>query len=411
VQTNGLLGESRVGSLDGDLIVVGSGPSLDKALPLLQRVRDRAIVFSCGTGITPLLRSGVRPDFHIELETSTQRYALARTVDDPEVFEKTTLIASNGYYPPSLALFRNRFTFLRPMNFAALSFRQLAPVLTYGWPTVTNAAIALGHWLGFRRIYAFGLDLGYHDKDVQHSKRSLYFNENAGKFHKDFTHIPGATQLRSFYAESRIEITDNEGGRMFTNEIFHTSLLAFVNFLEKTSANLIQCGLGAHIRNAQVRRIEDLSESDLHCDKQRVIAEIHQRFRPVQVSRELLQAAVDAERAKLGVILDDIEAIRAKPIVSQADFADRANLINLRLRDPVTAEEGLRSLVYGDVEKFNMFVADQVASAATPTLKRALWESWQEGLAALIAHMREQMAKVVPGEGIEPLPDAPAARG
>jgi hypothetical protein len=58
-----------------------------------------------------------------------------------------------------------------------------------------------------------------------------------------------------------------------------------------------------------------------------------------------------------------------------------------------------------------MFVADQVASAATPTLKRALWESWQEGLAALIAHMREQMAKVVPGEGIEPLPDAPAARG
>jgi len=409
-QTQGLLTQNRPGSLSGDLIVVGSGPSLDRALPLIRRAQERAVVFSCGTGLTPLVRSGVRPDFHIELETSTQRYALARQVEDEEIFEKTTLIASNGYYPPSLALFRNRLTFFRPMNFGAMALRQLGPILTFGWPTVTNAAIALGHWLGFRRIFAFGLDLGYHDTSLQHSKRSLYFDEKAGKFHPDFTHLYGATALRSFYVDSRIEIEDNQGGRMFTNDIFYSSLLGFDHFLRETSATLIQCGLGARIRRAQTRRIEDMSETDFSDDKEATIAAIRERFRPIQVSREALQAVVGAENAKLQRILDDVEVIRAKPVLSQADFLDRVSQITLRIRDVPEAEESIRSLIYGDIEKLGIFSADLVATAGTEALKQRIWTAWQGGLGKLLRHMRDQMASIVAGEGVDPLPGASEPR-
>ena len=143
---------------------------------------------------------------HIELETSSGRYALASAVEDPEVFRSATLIASNGYYPPSFELFEWRLMFLRPGNFAAWVFRALGTPLLHGAPTVTNAAAALAHYLGLRRIFAFGVDLGYYDTAVQHSRRSLYFDEKKQGFHPDFAHLPGGQALRSFYPTSEIEV-------------------------------------------------------------------------------------------------------------------------------------------------------------------------------------------------------------
>ena len=38
--------------------IVGSGPSLDQSIAAIKRLQGQAIVFSCGTGLLPLLRNG-----------------------------------------------------------------------------------------------------------------------------------------------------------------------------------------------------------------------------------------------------------------------------------------------------------------------------------------------------------------
>lgn len=403
-QAQGVFAERRPASLAGDLVVIGSGPSLDEALPLLERLQHRAIVFSCGTGLTPLMRVGIRPDFHIELETSSQRYALASTVQDPAIFAQTTLIASNGYYPHSLALFQRRLLFLRPFNFAALALRRLAATADHAVPTVTNAAVALGYWLGFRRIHAFGLDLGYHDASVQHSRKSLYYDEAANRFHPSFAHIPGGAALRSFYPDSPIEIEDNQGGRMRTNDIFHRSLIGFEDLLQSEPINLVQCGLGARIRGSTARPIGALDERDFACDKAATIAAIHGRFRPLSVGPADLEGILHIERAKLDRVLADVNAMAGGRIGSQSEFFDRADAVASRLLNAPEEEESTRTAVYGDFEKFTLFVADLARTAGEMAVRRRLWDAWQSGISDLSTHMRNGLASVVPGEGVDPIP-------
>lgn len=404
-RTHGILADRRPRSLDGDLILVGSGPSLDEALPLIERARDRAIIFSCGTGMTPLLRAGIIPDFHIELETSSGRYALASAVETPEVFRSTTLVSSNGYYPPSFDLFDRRLMFLRSGNFAAWMFRALGMALTHGAPTVTNAAAALAHVLGFRRIFAFGVDLGYYDAAVQHSRKSLYFDEKRAAFHPSFAHLPGGDVLRSFYPTSEIEVADNEGGRILTNDIFYRSLRAFDAFIHDEGAKFIHCGRGARIWGSEDRRIADLSEADFNTDRAGVLAGIAQRFRPVEASPEDLDQALRRERSFVTRFVSDIVRVARQPIGSREEFLDRANAVSLCIRSAADDDGiGPRRLIGGEFEKLTVFAADLVNSSRSPDASARIWEGWRAGLDDLGRYAETELAMIVPGQGIDPLP-------
>ncbi len=404
-RAHGILAERRPRTLDADLILVGSGPTLDEALPLIGRARNRAVIFSCGTGLTPLLRAGILPDFHVELETSSGRYALASAVEDPEVFRSATLIASNGYYPPSFDLFDRRLMFLRQGNFAAWMFRALGTVLAHGAPTVTNAAAALAHWLGFRRIFAFGVDLGYYDTAVQHSRKSLYFDEKRASFHPTFAHLPGGDVLRSFYPTSEIEVADNEGGRILTNDIFYRSLRAFDAFIHDTGAKVLHCGRGARIQGSEDRRISELSESDFDTDRPGTLAAIAQRFHAVKAEPSDLEGALARERSFLGSFVGDIARIARTPIGSDDDFQDRANAVSLCIRH-ATGEEGIgpRRLIGGEFEKLTVFASDLMTSARTGEARVRVREGWRAGLEELGRYAEGELATIVPGQGIDPLP-------
>lgn len=404
-RAHGILADRRPRSLDGDLILVGSGPSLDEALPLIGRARNRAVIFSCGTGLTPLLRAGILPDFHIELETSSGRYALASAVEDPAVFKSTTLIASNGYYPPSFDLFDRRLIFLRQGNFAAWMFRELGTVLAHGAPTVTNAAAALAHWLGFRRIFAFGVDLGYYDTAAQHSRKSLYFDEKRASFHPSFAHLPGGEVLRSFYPTSEIEVADNEGGRILTNDIFYRSLRAFDAFVHGEGVKFIHCGRGARIWGSEDRRIADLSETDFSSDRPAILVAIAQRFREMKVGRRDLVDAVTRERSFLASFVSDVVRLARGRIASRDDFLDRANSVSLCIRHAATDDGiGPRRLIGGEFEKLTVLAGDLASSTGSVKASARLWEGWRAGLDELGRYAEAELAAIVPGQGIDPLP-------
>jgi hypothetical protein len=142
---------------DVPAFIIGSGPSIDGSIETIRANRDKAVVFSCGTGLSTLLSYGIVPDFHCELENVAGSYThlkLLRERYGP--LDEITLIASNTVWPGMLALFGTAILFFRD---SVTSTSLWAPDQTgiYGAsPTVTNVGIRASLLMGFRQIYLFG---------------------------------------------------------------------------------------------------------------------------------------------------------------------------------------------------------------------------------------------------------------
>lgn len=157
------------------VFVVGSGPSLDMAMDTIRENADRAIIISCGTALAPLLRGGVTPDFHMELERGEHQVTIPAMVADEFDLSKVCLLASTTVVEEVKNLFPKRVFYFRHM---LSSFPQFSNVLhnclRHPSPTVGNTGTSFAQDIGFREFYFFGMDLGFKDGKSHHSKNAAY---------------------------------------------------------------------------------------------------------------------------------------------------------------------------------------------------------------------------------------------
>jgi len=216
--------------------IVGSGPSLDQSIEAIKRLQGQAIIFSAGTGLLPLLRNGIRPDFHCELENGGASYDHLKRSSDEFGLEGITLIASTTVFPKMPELFDNRVFYFRD---SVCSTGLWAPdrIGLYGTaPTCTNLAIRASLLLCFRQLYLFGVDLGSRDAEKHHSHDAIYYRseEWAAK--------------RSQEAMT-IEMPANFGGKAYTNATLHWTRMMMAQGLEMYSSysKIYNCSDGVQI--------------------------------------------------------------------------------------------------------------------------------------------------------------------
>lgn len=155
-------------------ILVGSGPSIDPALPDLVRLARTGVVFSAGTGLRVCLKNGVVPDFHCELENGEPTYDSLRKTAAQYPFTGIRLIASVTVDPRVPALFDQRYFFFRD---TVSSTKILAPPgheLFGAGPTCVNTAMRLANALGFKQFALFGTDCGAKVDGPKHSSHAIY---------------------------------------------------------------------------------------------------------------------------------------------------------------------------------------------------------------------------------------------
>ena len=218
--------------------IVGSGPSLDQSIEAIKRLQGQAIVFSCGTGILPLLRNGIRPDFHCELENGHSSYDHLKRTADQFGLHDITLIASTTVWPEMPDLFDRHVFYFRD---SVCSTGLWAPdhIGLYGTaPTCTNLAIRAALLLCFRQLYLFGVDLGSRDAAKHHSHDAIYYRaDDWGK---------GYTQSQDVMA---IEMPANFGGKAYTNATLHWTRMMTAQGLEMYSSysKIYNCSDGVQI--------------------------------------------------------------------------------------------------------------------------------------------------------------------
>ncbi|HLJ19215.1 MAG TPA: 6-hydroxymethylpterin diphosphokinase MptE-like protein [Stellaceae bacterium] len=184
--------------------IVGAGPSLDESIPTLKRIRDRIVLFSGGTALRPLLRNGIVPDFHCELENVPVVVDVLKEAGKYGDLSQIRLIASATVDPRVPPMFRESWFFFRDSVSSSMLLTGGLHILSGAAPTCVNTAMAAATTLGFTEIAFFGTDCGTRVGGLDHASDTVY---GAGSIVKARQNFP-------------IEVEGNFGGVARTDWIY-----------------------------------------------------------------------------------------------------------------------------------------------------------------------------------------------
>ena len=288
---NAALGNFRW--LDGKLrperqepvFIIGSGPSIDKSIEQIKRLRERAIVFSCGTGLRVCLSNGIVPDFHCEIENGPYVFDVLSIVRSQFPFTGMTLVAPFSIDPRVPTLFDDTILFFRDAVSGSRILTDHANEIYLAVPTVTNCALRTALAMGFGTCYLFGVDCGTKDMSRQHSRQSVYF-------HADM-----------FKAEPRTDMTytfrGNFGGVVKSNWILMFTRMMIAEVCRIYQPKVFNCSDGAEIRGTLPKVAEAIKLPELSRGRREIKDIVRGHLRFCQPKDLLAEISFDHLKAEL----------------------------------------------------------------------------------------------------------------
>jgi hypothetical protein len=296
-------------AVDMPAFVVGSGPSLDKDIAVIKRWREKAIVFSCGTALCPLMRNGIRPDFHVELERDDVVPRSINAMREEFDFSGITLISATTVPPEIMDQFDEIIFYFR----ASLSPSHLlspGEKLDYAEPMVSNSGYATSTALGFRNVYLFGVDCGQRGKGKHHAKDSLYFKDGFEDWDEECTNrydriVPG-----------------NFGGKAETFWAFDLSRRMITEGQRLNRANLYNCSDGALIRGAQPKVSAALDFSGIAVSRAVVKDRLRSQMRFFEPGKILEEIDLDEQIEACDAFIEAFSAFTEQALGEDKGFFD-----------------------------------------------------------------------------------------
>ena len=158
--------EADAAALDGRFaghpaVVVGAGPSLDRNLPALKALQDRAVIIGADTTLRPLLAGGVRPHVMAAVDPAEQN---ARHLAGVPALDDIFLAAEGSLHPSAFTGFGGRTFVFKVSDHEPWPWLRTAGLdrgLLRAWGSVITSAFDLARRMGCTPIVFAGLDLSY----------------------------------------------------------------------------------------------------------------------------------------------------------------------------------------------------------------------------------------------------------
>lgn len=239
------------------IFIVANGPSLDKDIDVIKRLKHDAIIVACNSATTALLKHDIIPDFHVALERTkaTEDFLLAFVPED--IRKKINLLVLNVMYPGVLDLFGWCGVALKGNEAGTSVFhiteflkrQRITSTIGYCNPLVGNTALSFFGSMEFKNIYLFGVDNGYKDPNHHHSKGSYYYSGDGKTIHAPLK--MGAELI----------VPGNFGGEVRTDHFMHVGKVQMERFLDsKAGAGItcFNCSDGTAVRGSLPLRSENI---------------------------------------------------------------------------------------------------------------------------------------------------------
>lgn len=154
--------------------IIGSGPSLNETIDYIKTHQNDAIIVSCGSALTPLLKAGIVPDYEVVQERLWQFVKLEEK-HDLSLLKKITLLKLNVVSTRIDKHYKESLVFQKFRDPGSSLLDNKYPVTTAVNPTVTNAGISMCAALGVKEVYLFGVDYGApQGSNKMHASNTIY---------------------------------------------------------------------------------------------------------------------------------------------------------------------------------------------------------------------------------------------
>lgn len=206
----------------GDLpvIIVGSGPSLDRHIESIKKLKNSCLIVSAGTALTALLNNGITPHLHVESESDYNTFAkITDTGFDDELATIPSIIAAQCN-PHTFDILKTSAVYFKSGSVAEGILENKQDTIEGATPTCSNAAFGLMAHFGANNIHLVGTDFGYYDKNYHHSKSAIHYqgSDIAKKLEN---------QMKK-YNQSAIEVKGYKGP-IYTYGVFQRAIMRLEN--------------------------------------------------------------------------------------------------------------------------------------------------------------------------------------
>ncbi|EMS9502969.1 motility associated factor glycosyltransferase family protein, partial [Campylobacter jejuni] len=168
-------------------IIVSTGPSLTKQLPLLKKYANKATIFCADSSYPILAKHGIKPDYVCMLER-TEITAEFFNHDFGE-FDKDILFVCAGVVHPKAIEYlkgRNRKYLITPRYLYFPIYIKLKYFdFLYNTPSVAHMSYFLSVLLNHKNIIFIGQDLAYAEDGFSHTKDYSNLDKHEGHFQRD----------------------------------------------------------------------------------------------------------------------------------------------------------------------------------------------------------------------------------
>ncbi|HOG16788.1 MAG TPA: DUF115 domain-containing protein [Syntrophales bacterium] len=167
-------------------VTVGAGPSLNKNIHLIQKVREKALIICCDASFKPLMKRNIRPHLVVSLERTDGTEYFFDGVPD---FEDIYLAICPLIRPQSFDSFRGEKIIVH-RTFSHFNWLHLDKGALAIGPCVGNMAYKVAHALGCDPIIMIGQDLAFAADGDTHVK-DMPFGERDENYHEKVLEVEG----------------------------------------------------------------------------------------------------------------------------------------------------------------------------------------------------------------------------
>jgi len=313
---------------DFPVLIVGNGPSLDNDIELLKIKQDQFFIVSSGTALKSLLKQGITPNLHMEMERTAgldDHYHLF-SQKELSILKTIPIIALNTVYTELLNRFSQAYTMLKIndagtdlMNF--LDQNSKFQVVKFCNPTVSNTALMAMLHLGFKNINLLGVDLGFVDDEHHHSKSSMYYDDE----------WEGQESQHERFKGSSKKTEGNFRDEVFTTNIFDSSKgvmeFAIVDFPDATIYN---CSDGAKISGSTPLPFNEIIIEEHNFDVNKEFARLlSSEFKQSSKNKTYVHNFLEKEFfPKFKLVIEEFKAFLDRPVTSRKELSDVFSLQN-----------------------------------------------------------------------------------
>ncbi|EAL5102922.1 DUF115 domain-containing protein [Campylobacter jejuni] len=166
-------------------IIVSTGPSLTKQLPLLKKYANKATIFCADSSYPILAKHGIKPDYVFSLE----RIPLTSEFfnNDFGEFDKDILFVCAGVVHPKTIEYLKNKTFIITQKILAFPYYINLKNFCYAAVgfSVAHMAYEFATHLSHKNIIFIGQDLAYAEDGFSHTKDYSNLDKHEGHFQRD----------------------------------------------------------------------------------------------------------------------------------------------------------------------------------------------------------------------------------